>query len=458
VEGVPSDPGKKRPLSVAALKGQKKTAVGRLADAFTIGESGRAVKVVDIAERDRVPLSGPRGPQAAAPRVPCQYRHNCPTPPIEAAEDDVEALLAKARKVGGSHRKTAYSLRENVGAIVRHAGVQNLVFFTPTLANKDGSPPDPDRAQECWRRMEKVLAQEFPGGGVRILERGGRTLRLHYHVMLDVGVDVRAGYDFESSRLAQASDRRAKWRLHGSANRNLRLVHDRLFAIAKRSGFGVIFHCEPVRSESEAIKTYLAKYICKHVGQRLIADKGRRLVGYFGAGSQRREIPAANRFAFGGALVDVVGGVRRPNWKNGWAWLWRQKVAKYFKKLGIESMDTARELLGPKWAYEHREMIAAVRLEKYPYLFLAVFDRGGSCSPEMELTGPVDLTPGSLPVLVPARAGESQTYVEYRGVQYRSKDVLAAVAARRPKAVPEDVCVVWADGSVTHRELVEASS
>lgn len=305
---------------------------------------------------------------------PCQYRHNCPGEDDLQERTEVDSLLAKARTVGGSHRKTAYALKENVGSIVREAGVQNCVFFTPTLANKDGSPPDPTRAQACWRKMEKIIGEEFPGGGVRILERGGRTLRLHYHVLLDVKCDVRTGYDFQGSRAAQERSKRAKWALHPSANENLVKVEGTLRAVARRAGFGQIFHCEPVRSETEAIKAYLSKYICKHVGQRLVADKGRRLVGYFGDAVGHRDLPSATAFAFGGSLVERVNGQRRPNWRNGFAWLWRQKAGKYFKRLGIDSMDTAKEKFGPKWAHLHMEGVRREQLSFYPYLWLAMLD------------------------------------------------------------------------------------
>ena len=306
--------------------------------------------------------------------LPCQYRHNCPKEPSESESAEVDALLAKARTIGGSHRKTAYAVKENVGSIARAAGLENLVFFTPTLANKDGSPPDPARAQACWRKLQKMVVQEFIGGGVRILERGGKTLRLHYHVMLDVGVDVRIGYNFEASRAVQAKSSRAKWLLHDSANSNLRAVHDKLYRLARRAGFGQIFHCEPVRSEVEAIKTYLAKYICKHVGQRLVVDKRHRLVAYFGLATARRQIPCASGFAFGGSLTQVVKGELRPDYRNSYAWLWRQKVAKYWRGYGLSDLDQVNELVGPKWCYRRAEDIRAVKLDYYPYVFLAVLD------------------------------------------------------------------------------------
>jgi hypothetical protein len=146
--------------------------------------------------------------------------------------------------------------------------------------------------------------------------------------------------------------------------------------MAKRAGFGVIFHCEPIRSEVEAVREYLSKYICKHVGQRLLIDKRRRLVGYFGKGGERREIPSASSFAFGGELVQNKGTpLERPHYRNAWAWLWRKKVGQWMGRRRIKSLDEAREVLGKRWAYRHAEEIRAEELEcVYPYAWIARMD------------------------------------------------------------------------------------
>ena len=416
---------------------------------------------------DRAPTHGkaPEGTPdasgaAAAPGAsgsPCQYRHNCRNPFEDVDEKEVGELLAKARKVGGSHRKTAYALAENVGGIVRHAGVSNCVFFTPTLANDEyGQPPTPDRAQNCWRLLQLRIAEEFPGGGVRIMERGGRTLRLHYHVLLDVEIDVRIGYDFEASRAIQAANPRAKWELHESANPQLRAIHNRLKLLARQAGFGVIFHCEPVRSESEAIKTYLAKYICKHVGQRLLIDKKRRLVAYFGRWSEpgNREIPAAGGFAFGGSLTQVVRGVRRPDFRNAWAWLWRAKLGQWMRKQRIPDLETATEVLGSHWAYRCAEQIRAEVLKRYPYFFLAVMDQGADLA---DIPLDAQLTPdfevgASVPVLRSKRSRVGGV-VSYAGADYDSEDVMAKYQPQMPQVSPGEFTVIWSDGSFDRSEL-----
>lgn len=307
---------------------------------------------------------------------PCLYRNNCPNETHLQGQTASESKLAKLRKVSNSHRKGVLSLTENVREFVRYFGAEKMVFFTVTLANRNGCAPDPDRAQAAWRKMEKAMVQEFPLGGVRNMERGGETRRLHFHSLLAVGSDVRTGYDFEGSRASQAADRRAKWRLHSTANPNLRSVHDKLFAIARRAGFGIIFHCEPVRSTEEAVAVYMAKYIVKHVGQRMEEDKGRRLVDYFGEARDRRSFPGASFFAFGGCLTEVREGVTRPNYRNAWAWIWRAKCAVYFKRWGIsiDDFDTVKEKLGSRWAHFHGEEIRAVRLKWYPHTFMAVMD------------------------------------------------------------------------------------
>jgi hypothetical protein len=224
--------------------------------------------------------------------------------------------------------------------------------------------------------MQLAIAAEFTGGGVRILERGGMKGRLHYHVLLDVGVDVRTGYDFEASRAQQKENPRAVWRLHASANNALRAINGRLYEMARMAGFGVVWHCEPVRSEAAAVEVYLSKYVSKHVGQRLEEDKGRRLVGYFGEVAEplNRSIPSASGFSFGGALTQVIKGEERPHYRNAWAWIWRAKVKQWMSHQLISDLEEARAVLGPHWAYKHGDQIRAEKLTRYPRLFMAILD------------------------------------------------------------------------------------
>jgi hypothetical protein len=304
-------------------------------------------------------------------------------------------MLARVRRVGGSHKKTAFSLKQNVGALIGKAGISNIVFFTPTFPNKNGMPPTPEEAQAAWRKMELALVKEFPGGGIRILERGGKTQRLHYHVLADVGCDVRTGYDFKASRRIQEANPRAKWHLHGSANANLRRVHDVLYRMAQRAGFGTIFHCEPAKDEAEALKCYLSKYIIKHIGQRLVQDKGVRLLAYFGEASDVRAVPSANGFAFGGSLTEKgPDGIIRPCFQSGWGWLMRTCLKLWMRSMRIGDMDEARELFGPKWYFKNKEAIWAKRLEieQFPHAYLAKFaglinwgDLAGNGAPDLFL-------------------------------------------------------------------------
>jgi hypothetical protein len=245
-----------------------------------------------------------------------------------------------------------------------------------------------------------------------------------------------------------------------------------LFTLARKAGFGVIFHCEPVRSEAEAIKTYLAKYICKHVGQRLLIDKGRRLVAYFGEGAECREIPAANRFAFGGSMVQVMNGVRRPDYRAGWAWLYRQKKAKHLARFhGITDPNADLcALLGAKWEWNHREEIQAEELYHYPYLFLAVLDRRVTMDDVEEIAGGTqdsDLIRGPLnigrtrylhPFAGVHLAGPGEGEATYQGKHYSSASVMANYRPAMPAPEPEDFTVIWSDGGVEHSQvsLVEA--
>jgi len=309
---------------------------------------------------------------------------------------EIEELL-KCRKVSSNHKKTRFSVKENLQALICTLGLKQMVFFTVTLKNRNGKVPTHDRLKFCWRKFEKILVKKYPLGGWAVTERGGETQRLHMHGALGVAVDVWQGYDFEAARAVQKANPRAKWSLHPSANAALRQVHDDILRMAKRAGFGTIFHCEPIRSAGEAVAKYFSKYVTKNIEQRLFIDKGRRMFSCFGEAMNLRAMPSAARFAYGGPLWEIVKGERRPHYQNGWAWLYRKKAAKYWAKLGIRDADHARETYGPKWAYRHHDCIMETKLDVYPHFFLAILD-GRVDRDDMEEMGAWDELAGPLTI------------------------------------------------------------
>src|SRR5260370_6245430 len=96
--------------------------------------------------------------------------------------------------------------------------------------------------------------------------------RIHYHLLVNVGTDIRTGFDFGA----------VKKRDYRSASVALRNEWEFWRATAKEYGFGRT-ELLPVISNAQAIGRYVGKYISKHLEVREERDKGVRLVSYIGS-------------------------------------------------------------------------------------------------------------------------------------------------------------------------------
>ncbi len=227
-------------------------------------------------------------------------------------------------------RKSASALAWNVQAMVEKWGLEHLGFLTLTFADHviDG--------REAQRRFNslstRILRARYPAY-IRVMERQ-KSGRIHYHLLVVVGTDIRTGFDFA-----------------GVANHDYRSASPELRAewafwrrTAKDYGFGRT-ELLPVKSTSEGIARYVGKYISKHLEARQDADKGLRLVEY----SQGARM-ASTRFQF------ATKGAAS----------WRRKLKLFASMVcdtrgyPIPSMKALSELLGPRWAYHWREFILSL--------------------------------------------------------------------------------------------------
>jgi hypothetical protein len=105
----------------------------------------------------------------------------------------------------------------------------------------------------------------------------------------------------------------------------------------------------PVKSNNEGIACYVGKYISKNVRERLLADKGARLVRHIG----------------------FKPGDRTARTKFGWntenAWLWRHKLKAFALRKGFTNTDEIAKIYGPRWCYHLQEEILRERVnETFP--------------------------------------------------------------------------------------------
>jgi hypothetical protein len=259
-----------------------------------------------------------RGARAAASPLPCQDNHNCTE---QHPKFDIRELGFPK-----SAERTAYSLQLNVAGMCQEHGIEKIGFLTLTFADHI---LDPKEAQRRLHSLTTHVLKPRYGRCIRVFERQ-KSGRIHYHLLVAVGADIRTGADF--GEFAKGDYR--------SASPALRAEWSYWRMTAKKYGFGRT-ELLPIKSTDQAIGRYVGKYIAKHLGMRKNEDKGVRLVSYSGDKS------ASTRFAWAGGkakdyrrklglfvhMMYEAGAIAEPTTKamhvrfgSRWNWHWRDSI------------------------------------------------------------------------------------------------------------------------------------
>lgn len=240
-------------------------------------------------------------------------------------------LGAPLNALSTQHRKTAFILGASVHQLAERHGVARLGFLTLTFADHVTCP------KEAQRRLNSLISHVIKpryGDYIGCLERQ-KSGRIHYHLLVVLGVDIRAGCDFEAIarrdyRTAPAA-LKAEWAYWRQ--------------VAPKYGFGRT-ELMPVRSHIEAMAKYVGKYIAKHIDSREERDKGVRLVRYSRAGR---------------------AGTTRFQFHSPGAAEWRRKVGifaailqAHYPDAEIRDISDIAPLAGNRWAYRNRDFIESL--------------------------------------------------------------------------------------------------
>ena len=229
-------------------------------------------------------------------------------------------------------------------AAIERWGLSRTGFLTLTFADHVLC------AREGQRRLNSLLTHVLRpryGEAIRVVERQ-KSGRLHYHLLVNVGVDIRSGVDFGA--LAQRDYRsapatlRAEWAFWRTTARDYRFGRTELL---------------PVISDSAAVGRYVGKYISKHFGCREERDRGLRLVAYSGtrvasckfawasgrAADWRRGLGALVRdLALSGQIDEATTLAMRRAYGAQWAWSWRDVITDrargFARERGVFSVNT----------------------------------------------------------------------------------------------------------------------
>lgn len=258
--------------------------------------------------------------------VPCLNRNNS---------------INKFNELSTSHKKSTYALELNSHSFVKHCGFNRVGFLTLTFAD------DIQDRQEAQRRFNSLrtnfLNKHFKGY-VRVMERC-KSGRIHYHLLVDCGCDVRSGLDF---RKLQAKDYR-------TANANLRRFWRLLRSELPKYGFGRA-ELLPIKTNEKQLAKYISKYIGKHIEQRKPEDKGARLCQFSSNGVWK---VATTRFAFwSDGYREFLRKLRL------WSVLAVEFISLKRPDISPPSFDDIDEIdkylksfLGNKWIYDNADFI-----------------------------------------------------------------------------------------------------
>ena len=263
--------------------------------------------------------------------IPCLYRNNSIEIKQKALTKSLETVLSKSVSLEKKYRKTATALAYNVEQFSHKYGLENLGFLTLTFKDhitdfKEGSK----RFNSLATNVLNSRYQDF----IKVQERH-KSRRIHYHLLIALHKDIRTNFNFSE----------VKNNNYSSANEYLKSEWSFWRSNASKYKFGRT-ELLPIKSTHEAIGRYVGKYIGKHMMCREENDKGARLVSY-----SKGCRTMSTKFSW------VTPGAAQ--WRN------KVKIFAYLisEKTGCEpTFEGLREVLGSRWAYNHREYILNIEI------------------------------------------------------------------------------------------------
>jgi hypothetical protein len=258
--------------------------------------------------------------KSAACSLPCLNTNN-----------STERVEKQSRKLSSAHRKTAFALRENVGLLVVRYGLSNVGFMTLTFSKNISD------MREAQRRFNSLASHVLTNrylAWICVVQRH-MTGRVHFHLIVAIGRDIRAGINFAE----------VKCKNYSSANVALRGEWTFWRGMARRYGFGRV-ELLPIKSTAQAVAKYVSEYIEKHIGNRETADKGARLVRYS---------RGTNHFS------------SRFSWNTPNAKLWRRKLQLFAERFGFTSENYSegfRQQFGDRWLFHLNPLVQSIELSQ----------------------------------------------------------------------------------------------
>lgn len=227
------------------------------------------------------------------------------------------------------HRKQAFVLGGNVQKFIGLIGLNRCGFLTLTFPD---NVTDNKEASRRFNILRTHFLSRFFGEWMLVKERQVRGA-WHYHILIDCRTDIRTGINW-----AEIDPPKGKRPKYTSACPALRSIWQLLRERLPSYGFGRS-ELLPIKKESEAVSSYMGKYIGKHLSAREEKDKGVRLVSYSSHWSK--------------SSVKMA-------WHSDGSQEWRRKLAKFSHLTGCHDLDDLKAVFGPHWAHSLKEYVNQV--------------------------------------------------------------------------------------------------
>lgn len=254
-----------------------------------------------------------------------------------------------------NHYKTSFATQQNIKGFIDAKGLNNCAFVTLTFPDHVTDIREASRRFNSFRtNFLKKYTDDYIG--VYELQQNGRV---HFHFVVDLGFDIKTGFNFQQ----------VKKRNYSSAHPKLRQLWREWRAFLPNYGFGR-FEVVPIKGNAEAAAFYLAGYITKSLKNRRLEDKGFRIVRSSRKGSGSWKV-CSSRFVFN-TVKSRLWRIGLSNWfKNSREALQRRLLTdgifrplKFFNSKNYDYI--LREIFGVKWAYLNREEIMNFAIDINP--------------------------------------------------------------------------------------------
>jgi hypothetical protein len=235
--------------------------------------------------------------------------------------------------------KRLFTVRENVKALVQHAGFNNVGFLTLTFK---GGCPDIRVAQKRFNSFATNVLRKVFGEWICVVERH-RKGGVHFHLVVDTRRDIRTAKDGRGVFDFDAVKRRD----YRSANDALRGLWRFFREKARDYGFGErAIELLPIRVSANAVGNYVGKYLNKHLANRRKEDRRKKMVRYS---------KGANRYR------------QQFSWASPGAACWRVKIGALARCCGGNpSAWNLKETFGPRWAHRLRPLLCLIQVDLEP--------------------------------------------------------------------------------------------